>query len=154
MQPDERSLREADVDADPIVQFRRWYLEAEAHGVLQPDAMMVATATPAGAPTARVVLLRGIDDRGLSFYTSFDSRKGRELAANPHAAVLFHWRELQRQVRAEGTVERLPTETADTYWRNRPRPSRISAWASEQSEPIASREVLDARAAGGRAPLR
>ena len=147
MQPDERPLREADVDADPIVQFRRWYQEAEAHGVLQPDAMVVATATPAGAPTARVVLLRGIDDRGLSFYTSFDSRKGRELAANPHAAVLFHWRELQRQVRAEGTVERLPTEAADTYWRNRPRPSRISAWASEQSEPIASREVLDARAA-------
>jgi pyridoxamine 5'-phosphate oxidase len=140
-------LLEEDVDPDPIVQFGRWYQDAEAHGVLQPEAMIVATATPDGRPSARAVLLRGFDERGFRFFTNLRSRKGRELDANPHAAVLFHWPEVQRQVRATGSVERVSEEESDTYWHNRPRASRVSAWASAQSEPIGSREELEARAA-------
>jgi len=147
MASDPRPLVESDVDPDPIVQFRRWYDDAEVHGVSERDAMVVATATPDGAPNARVVLFRGIDDGGFRFFTNVESTKGRELEANPRAAVLFHWHELHRQVRARGTVERLPDADADTYWRSRPRVSRISAWASAQSEPIASRAELDARRA-------
>jgi pyridoxamine 5'-phosphate oxidase len=137
-------LRAADVDPDPFVQFQRWYDDAVAQQVLDPDAMVVATATPQGVPSARAVLLRGFDARGFAFYTSFESRKGRELGANPHAAVLFHWRELHRQVRATGAVDRVSRDDAERYWFNRPRASRISAWASAQSEPIASRAELDA----------
>lgn len=140
------SLREDDVDPDPIVQFRRWYAEAEASGVLQPDAMIVATATPDARPSARAVLLRGVDDRGFCFYTSYESRKGRELAANPHAAVLFHWPELGRQVRCAGVVERTSAAESDAYWRSRPRASKVSAWACAQSERIASRAQLEAKA--------
>ena len=138
-------LREADVDPDPLVQFRRWYAEAEAAGVLQPDAMVVATASPEGDPNARAVLLRGIDDDGFRFFTNFESTKGHELAANPRATCLFHWREQQRQVRARGRVRRVDDADADAYWIARPRASRISAWASEQSALIASRDDLDAR---------
>jgi|SRR5436190_16056850 len=140
-------LREDDVDPDPIVQFGRWYQDAEARGVLQPDAMIVASATPDGRPSARAVLLRGLDERGFCFFTNFQSRKGRELDANPQAAVLFHWPEVQRQVRATGRVERVAQEESEAYWRNRPRASRVSAWASAQSEPIGSREELESRAA-------
>jgi pyridoxamine 5'-phosphate oxidase len=140
-------LREQDVDPDPIEQFRRWYDDAEARGVLAPDAMIVASATPDGRPSARAVLLRGLDERGFAFYTNFESRKGRELDANPHAAILFHWPEVHRQVRATGRVERVSQAESEAYWRNRPRASRISAWASAQSETIASREELEARAA-------
>jgi pyridoxamine 5'-phosphate oxidase len=137
-------LREADVDPDPFVQFQRWYDEAVAQQVLDSDAMIVASATPQGLPSTRAVLLRGFDARGFAFYTSFESRKGRELDANPHAAVLFHWREVHRQVRATGSVARVSREDAERYWFNRPRASRISAWTSAQSEPIASRAELDA----------
>jgi pyridoxamine 5'-phosphate oxidase len=140
-------LREEDVDPDPIEQFRRWYDDAGARGVLQPDAMIVASATSDGRPSARAVLLRGLDERGFAFYTNFESRKGRELDANPHAAVLFHWPEVHRQVRATGRVERVSQAESEAYWNNRPRASRISAWASAQSETIASREQLEARAA-------
>ncbi len=141
------ALREDDVDPDPIAQFRRWYDEATDLPVAEPDAMIVATATPDGAPSARVVLLRGLDERGFVFYTSYESRKGKELAANARAAVLFHWPELDRQVRATGPVERVADDESDAYWHNRPRASRISAWASDQSAPIASRDALEARAA-------
>jgi pyridoxamine 5'-phosphate oxidase len=140
-------LREDDVDPDPIRQFQRWYDDAEARGVLAPDAMVVASATPDGRPSARVVLLRGLDERGFAFYTNFESRKGRELEANPSAAVLFHWPEVHRQVRATGRVERVAHAESVAYWNNRPRASRISAWASAQSEPIGSRAELEARAA-------
>ena len=140
-------LREDDVDADPIRQFQRWYDDAEARGVLAADAMVVASATPDGRPSARVVLLRGLDERGFAFYTNFESRKGQELEANPHAAVLFHWPEVHRQVRATGRIERVTQAESETYWDNRPRASRISAWASAQSEPIGSRAELEARAA-------
>jgi pyridoxine/pyridoxamine 5'-phosphate oxidase len=111
--PVDRALLEADVDPDPIAQFRRWYAEAEVHTVDQPDAMVVATAAPGGEPDARVVLLRGIDERGFSFFTNFESRKGRELRASPRAAALFHWRELGRQVRARGAVEPVADVAAD-----------------------------------------
>ena len=140
-------LREEDVGPDPIEQFRRWYDDAGARGVVQPDAMIVASATSDGRPSARAVLLRGLDERGFAFYTNFKSRKGRELDANPHAAVLFHWPEVLRQVRATGRVERVSQTESVAYWNNRPRASRISAWASAQSETIASREQLEARAA-------
>src|SRR5438552_18463376 len=106
-------LREADVDPDPTEQFRRWYGDAEDHDALQPDAMIVATATPDGRPSLRAVLLRGLDERGFCFFTNFDSRKGRELDANPHGAILFHWPALQRQVRVSGRVERVSQEESE-----------------------------------------
>jgi pyridoxamine 5'-phosphate oxidase len=140
------ALHEDAVHPDPIVEFQHWYDDAQAKGVLQPDAMIVATATADGRPSARAVLLRGLDSRGFCFFTNFESRKGRELDANPQAALLFHWPGVQRQVRATGRVERVSREEADAYWANRPRDSRISAWASAQSEPIASRSELEARA--------
>jgi pyridoxamine 5'-phosphate oxidase len=142
----ERPLREADVDTDPLVTFRDWYDDALVHGALQPDAMIVATATPDGAPSARAVLLRGIDERGFCFYTNFESHKGAELAANPRAAIVFHWPEVLRQVRVRGRVEQVSADENDAYWHNRPRASRISAWASRQSAPIASRAALEDRA--------
>jgi pyridoxamine 5'-phosphate oxidase len=142
-----RPLHAEDLDPDPFVQFQHWYDDAEAHGQLQPDAMVVATSTPDGRPSARMVLLRGVDDRGLCFYTNFGSRKGEELAANPHAAIVLHWPEVLRQVRATGRVERVADDESDAYWYARPRASRVSAWASAQSEPIATREALEARVA-------
>jgi pyridoxamine 5'-phosphate oxidase len=140
-----RALREADLDPDPFVQFTRWYDDAVEHGELQPDAMVVATCTPDAVPSARMVLLRGVDERGFCFYTNYDSRKGRELDANPRAAIAFHWPEVLRQVRATGAVERVDDTESDAYWNNRPRASRVSAWASEQSEVVGSREELEAR---------
>ncbi len=140
-------LRESGVAADPIEQFRRWFSGAEAEGVAAPDAMVVATADGAGVPSARVVLLRGFDDDGFRFYTSYDSAKGADLAANPRAALVWHWPEQGRQVRAVGPVTRVSADESSAYWRNRPRASRISAWASRQSEPIADRATLEAAAA-------
>ena len=141
------TLSEHDVDQDPFAQFARWYEEARAAAGDDADAMVVATAAPDGAPSARMVLLRGADARGLSFYTNYESQKGRELAANPRAALLLHWPELHRQVRATGSVTRLDEAESTVYWRNRPRPSQLSAWASRQSEPVASRAVLEAEVA-------
>ena len=142
-----RPLHAHDLDADPFVQFQRWYDDADAHGQLQPDAMVVATSTPEGRPSARMVLLRGVDERGFCFYTNFASRKGDELAANPQAAIALHWPEVLRQVRGVGRVERVSDAESDAYWFARPRSSRVSAWASEQSEPVATREELEARVA-------
>jgi pyridoxamine 5'-phosphate oxidase len=141
-------LSERDVDPDPFVQFARWYEEARTACGDDADAMVVATATPDGIPSARMVLLRGVDDRGLCFYTNYDSPKGRDLAANPRAALVLHWPALHRQVRVAGTVSRLDESESVGYWRNRPRSSRLSAWASRQSEPVASRAVLEAEVAG------
>jgi pyridoxamine 5'-phosphate oxidase len=140
-------LSEDHVDPDPFVQFARWYEEARAAVGDDADARVVATATPDGAPSARVVLLRGVDERGLCFYTNYESQKGRELAGNPRAAVLLHWPALHRQVRATGAVSRLDESESVAYWRNRPRASRLSAWASRQSEPIPGRAALEAEVA-------
>jgi pyridoxamine 5'-phosphate oxidase len=138
------NLREDEVAADPLEQFRRWYAEAVEAGVQLPEAMTLATATPDGAPSARMVLLKGVDERGFVFYTNYESRKGRELAENPHAALVFHWAQTpRRQVSVSGTVERLAAEESDEYFRTRPFGSRIGAWASRQSEVIAGREGLE-----------
>jgi pyridoxamine 5'-phosphate oxidase len=142
---DARPLRESDLDADPFVQFARWYDDAIEHGQLQPDAMIVASSTPDAQPSVRMVLLRGVDQRGFCFYTNLASRKGKELDANPRAAIAFHWPEVLRQVRATGNVERVDDAEADAYWFARPRASRVSAWASAQSETVATRAELEAR---------
>jgi pyridoxamine 5'-phosphate oxidase len=147
------------VAPDPVVQFRRWYDDAVAAGVRQPDAMTLATATPAGAVSARTVLLRGLDERGFAFYTNVESAKADELAANPRAALVFHWREIERQVRVIGPVERLADEEAARYWATRPRGHRIGAWASPQSRAIDGDDLdarlaeVDARFAGQDPPL-
>ena len=134
-----RSFDVDDLDPDPFVQFSRWYDDALEHGQLQPDAMVVASSTADGHPSARMVLLRGVDARGFCFYTNFDSRKGRELDANPRAAIAFHWPEVLRQVRATGSVVRVSDTESDRYWYARPLESRVSAWASAQSDVVTSR---------------
>jgi pyridoxamine 5'-phosphate oxidase len=132
------------VEPEPIAQFRRWYREAAAAGVAQPDAMTLATATPNGAVSARTVLLRGLDERGFVFFTNLESAKGSQLVANPRAALVFHWREQERQVRVVGPVGRLDDAEAALYWESRPRGHRVSAWASPQSE-VVDRAELEAR---------
>jgi pyridoxamine 5'-phosphate oxidase len=141
------TLDEAGVGRDPVERLRVWIDEARAGGVDEPNAMCLATADARGLPSARIVLLRGLDARGLAFYTSYFSRKGRELESNPHAAATFYWPALQRQVRVEGGVERLGEDESDAYFASRPRGSRLAAWASEQSEPIEDRVLLDERVA-------
>jgi pyridoxamine 5'-phosphate oxidase len=137
-------MLEDEVEPDPLAQFKRWYAEAVAAGIQLPEAMMLATATPDGAPSARMVLLKGIDERGFVFFTNYESRKGRELEVNPRAALVFHWpQNPRRQVSARGTVERLPPEESAEYFRTRPFGSRIGAWASRQSEVIPGREGLE-----------
>ncbi|MDW8059417.1 MAG: pyridoxamine 5'-phosphate oxidase [Thermomicrobium sp.] len=138
----DRPLRRRDLASDPLEQFLAWYREAEQAGLRYPNAMALATASRDGRPAVRMVLLRGVDERGFVFYTNLESRKGRELAENPYAALLFYWEPLERQVRIEGCVERVAAEEADEYFATRPYGSQISAWASRQSEPIASREAL------------
>jgi len=137
-------LDEQDVGPDPLVQFRAWLDDAQAAGVFEPDAAALATATPDGAPSVRMVLLKGFDERGFRFFTSHESRKGAELAQNPRAALLFHWKELGRQVRIEGSVERISREESAEYARTRSRTSQLSALASPQSRVVASREELEA----------
>ena len=138
-------LRRAELLADPFAQFERWVVEARAAQVSDWEAMTLATASTDGRPTARVVFLRGADARGFDFYTNYDSRKGRQLAANPHAALVLHWRELERQVCIEGTVARLSAEESDAYFADRPKQSQLGAWASVQSEPLDSAETLERR---------
>jgi pyridoxamine 5'-phosphate oxidase len=140
-------LRETDVDVDAVTQFRRWYDAAATAGVDAYDAMVVATAGADGAPSARVVLLRGVDQAGFRFYTSYDSAKSQDLAANPRAALVWHWPAMGRQVRAVGPVTRLEPAASQDYWQNRPRASQVSAWASHQSAPIADRAALERAAA-------
>ncbi|QGZ60716.1 pyridoxamine 5'-phosphate oxidase [Paraburkholderia acidisoli] len=139
------SLDAADVDADPIRQFQTWFAQALDAKLPEPNAMTVATVDANGRPAARILLIKGVDERGFVFFTNYESRKGHELAANPHAALLFHWIELERQVRIEGTVELTSDAESDAYFHSRPLGSRIGAWASEQSAVIANREALEAR---------
>jgi len=152
------SLASAMAD-DPIVQFRRWYDDAVTSGVRQPDAMTLATAMPDGMVSARTVLMRGLDDRGFAFYTNLESDKADQLTANPRAALVFHWRELERQVRVVGPVRRLDHDEAARYWATRPRGHQLSAWASPQSRVIdasaleARRAEIEERFAGLEPPL-
>jgi pyridoxamine 5'-phosphate oxidase len=136
-------LDERDVGPDPIAEVSRWIDEAIASKALEPTAMTLATATADGAPSARVVLLKGRDARGFVFYTHYDSRKGAELEANPRAAIVLYWPELERQIRATGTVERVTPEETAAYFGSRPRESRIGAWASHQSSVLPDRAALD-----------
>lgn len=134
--------------ADPFALFRAWMAEAEASEPSEPNAMTVATATADGRPSARAVLLKGVDPRGFVFYTNKESRKSGELAANAQVALLFHWKSLGRQIRIEGRVEDVSDAEADAYFASRPRISRLGAWASDQSRPLDSRATLERRLAG------
>jgi pyridoxamine 5'-phosphate oxidase len=140
-------LDEAASDASPLQQFDKWLREAIAAQLPEPNAMTLATASAEGRPSTRVVLIKGYDARGVVWYTNHDSRKGHELAANPHAALQFHWVELERVVRIEGRVELVSAEESDAYYATRPLDSRLGAWASPQSQVISSRAVLVANAA-------
>jgi pyridoxamine 5'-phosphate oxidase len=139
------SLDEADVDRDPIRQFDKWFAQALEAQLPEPNTMTLATADSRGRPSARIVLIKGVDQRGFTFFTNYDSRKGCELAENPYASLLFYWIELERQVRIEGKVDKTSVEESDAYFASRPAGSRIGAWASEQSKVIESRAVLEAR---------
>jgi pyridoxamine 5'-phosphate oxidase len=152
-------LHEADLLPDPIALAQRWFADAQAAEIEQHDAMTLASATPDGRPSARAVLLKGIDARGFAFFTNYESRKARELDANPYAALVLLWVPLQRQLRATGRVERLSDEESDAYFATRPRGSQLGAWASPQSRPLPERAqleerwaVLDARYGGGVVP--
>jgi pyridoxamine 5'-phosphate oxidase len=140
-----RGLPELGPTDDPIAFFREWFAVARDSGLFLPESVCLATATPDGVPSARMMLLKGVDDRGFVFYTNYESRKGEELAANPQAALVFHWGVLERQVRVEGRVSRLTHDESFAYFRSRPRGSRIGAWASDQSRPLKSRATLEAR---------
>lgn len=142
----ERALHRRDLDPDPMSQFTAWLSDAEAAGVPLPNAMGLATADAEGRPSVRHVLLRGVDD-GFVFFTNYESRKARQLSENPHAALVFLWKALERQVNVTGTVARVSREESEAYFRTRPREARIGAWASPQSRELASREELDARVA-------
>ena len=138
-------LSEKDVAADPVEQFRRWFNEALSADLHEPNAMTLSTATPDGRPSARVVLLKGFDERGFVFYTNYEGRKSRELEENPFCALVFYWGELERQVRVEGRAVRVAGEESDAYYEGRPRASRLGAWASEQSRAVQDRGVLEDR---------
>jgi pyridoxamine 5'-phosphate oxidase len=140
-------LDEAEFAADPIAQYRHWYAEAQARIGVAADALVVATADARGVPSARIVLLRGVTEQGFVFFTNYDSAKGRDLAENPRAALVSHWHELDRQVRVKGRVTKAPEDASAAYWNSRPRASRLSAWASRQSETVGSRRQLEAAVA-------
>jgi pyridoxamine 5'-phosphate oxidase len=142
MSPSADALDERNVDPDPVRQFATWYADAQVATDDRAGAMTIATATPEGRPSARVVLLRGFDARGFVFYTNYDSRKAEDLEANPYGAALFYWPELDRQIRIEGAVTRVASDESETYFANRPRRHQIGAWASPQSAPIEDRERL------------
>ncbi len=160
------SLRRVDLEANPVAQFQKWFAQAAGgssggrarkigialfklwhailgHAPADPTAMMLATVDPAGRPSARTVLLKGVDERGFVFYTNYDSRKGRELADNPHAALTFYWADSERQVCVGGTVDKLSREESESYFKSRPRGSRLAAWASNQYDVVADRATLE-----------
>ncbi|MCA0239079.1 MAG: pyridoxamine 5'-phosphate oxidase [Bacteroidetes bacterium] len=139
------ALSESDVSSSPLVQFDRWFQEALDAQLTEPNAMTLATATRDGHPSARTVLLKGVDKEGFVFFTNYESRKGQELADNPQAALLFTWLELERQVRIEGMIERISAEASEAYFQSRPKGSQIGAWVSPQSRVIPGREVLEAK---------
>lgn len=138
-------LDETSVASDPLVEFARWFEEAVKAEARDPNAMTLATASPDGVPSARIVLLKGFDERGFVFFTDYRSRKGTELAANPRAALVFYWPELERQVRITGITSETGRQESEAYFRTRPRGSRISAWISHQSQVIASRQQLESQ---------
>ena len=140
-------LDEAQAGSEPLQQFEQWFQAALDAGVPEPNAMTLATVGPEGRPSTRIVLIKDYDARGLVWYTNYDSRKGRELAAHPWAALQFHWVEMERVVRIEGRVERVAEAESDAYYASRPLDSRLGAWASPQSQPITSRAVLVSNAA-------
>jgi pyridoxamine 5'-phosphate oxidase len=144
----DRGLDTPDLAPDPIEMFRRWLDAAVASGLHEPNAMVVASVSPHGRPSARLVLLKGLDERGFVFFTNYDSRKGREIEANPAVSLLFPWHDLQRQVRVEGTASRVSREETEAYFAVRPRESQLGAWASPQSQVVASRSALDERYGG------
>lgn len=137
------SLKEADAHANPVKQFEAWFNEAVKAEIHEPNVMTLATSTHDGRPSARIVLLKGFNENGFSFYTNYLSRKGKEIAKNPHAALVFFWGELERQVRIEGTIEKLSKEQSEEYFHSRPVGSQIGAVASPQSQEIADRDVLE-----------
>jgi pyridoxamine 5'-phosphate oxidase len=143
----QRGLAEQEVAADPLDEFASWFAAAAGSGMREPNAMTLATVGADGRPSARVVLLKGFDQAGFVFFTNYESRKGRELAAGSGAALVFYWPELERQVRVEGAVERVSPAESDAYFQSRPLGSRLGAWASPQSQPIGGREELEARLA-------
>ena len=143
-------LREQDADPDPLRQFGSWFADAGAAGVREPEAMALATASSAGAPSVRMVLCKAFDERGFVFFTNYESRKGTELDAHPATTLLFHWVELERQVRIEGVAARVDTTESETYFATRPLGSRIGAWASPQSRVIPGREWLEQEVAATR----
>ena len=138
-------LDEGDLDANPFKQFEKWFQQAIDAKLDLPDAMTLATATKNGMPSARMVVLRGFDERGFVFYTDYDSQKGRELAENPNAALVFYWRELDRQIRIAGQVSTISHDESERYFQSRPITSRLAAWASRQGEVIPDRKVLEDR---------
>jgi pyridoxamine 5'-phosphate oxidase len=138
-------LRRADLHSDPLQQFGAWFAAALAADIRDVNAMSLATATPDGKPSVRIVLLKGFDERGFAFFTNYDSEKGRQLEANPHAALAFYWVQLERQVRISGAVERTSREDSAAYFHSRPVGSRLGAWASKQSQVVDARQVLDSR---------
>lgn len=138
-----KTLHEADVEYDPIQQFGKWWDEALKSDIDEINAMTLATATPDGKPSARIVLLKGYDDRGFTFFTNYESSKGIELANNPHASIVFFWKELQRQVRIDGLTEKVSAAESDAYFNSRPEGSRIGAWASPQSKVLATRKEIE-----------
>ncbi|MEB3337667.1 MAG: pyridoxamine 5'-phosphate oxidase [Leptolyngbyaceae bacterium] len=140
-----QGLNESEADLNPFQQFQIWFDQALAAQLPEVNAMTLATATPNGIPSARIVLLKGLDERGFVFYTNYESRKGQELAQNPQASLVFLWAELERQVRVQGQVEKVSAPESDAYFQSRPLGSRLGAWASLQSQVVASREVLEER---------
>ena len=138
-------LSELEVELNPFIQFKKWFDQALAAQLPEPNAMTIATATPDGKPSARMVLLKDFDQRGFTFFTNYNSHKGQELAENPQAALVFWWAELERQVRISGYVEKVSETESDQYFHSRPANSRLGAWVSNQSEVIESREVLERR---------
>jgi pyridoxamine 5'-phosphate oxidase len=140
-----RGLDEGDIDPDPFVQFNRWMRDALDAKLRMPNEMTLATADSRGRPAARIVLLKGLDDRGFTFFTNYESRKGKHLAENPHAALVFYWADLERQIDVAGHVEKVSVDESEAYWRTRPPASRRAAWASRQSEVIQNRDELEDR---------
>ncbi|MCI0620452.1 MAG: pyridoxamine 5'-phosphate oxidase [Acidobacteria bacterium] len=138
-------LKESDLHPSPFKQFEKWFQQALVAGLSEPNAMTLATATPDGKPSARIVLLKGFDEWGFVFFTNYESRKGRELTENPHAALVFYWIELERQVCINGPVSRVQAEESESYFHSRPVGSQLGAWASRQSQVVSGRAVLEDR---------
>ena len=138
-----QSLHESAVAQNPLAQFSQWWDEAVNSHIEEVNAMTLATATPNGIPAARIVLLKGFDEKGFVFFTNYASNKGKQILQNPHVALVFFWKELERQVRIEGVIEKIPSAESDDYFQSRPEGSKIGAWASPQSEVINNREVIE-----------